>query len=267
MTDQQPLVTTHLQQGVFTITLNRAEKKNSITQAMYHLIREAMKEANRDPQARVILVRGDGGVFTAGNDVGDFSKASSENNEGENKVSDSPATQLMKVWISVEKPIVAEVAGFAVGIGATCLLHCDLVLAARSCRFRLPFTSLGLVPEFGSTYTLLQGAGKVKASHYLLTSELFDTEIAFDLGMVSRICADEQLAEIAAETCRQLAALPPSSLRTTKKLLNDSAYQQAMLEIIDAEMVEFRRCQQSDEHREAVNAFLEKRPADFSRFS
>lgn len=251
-----------LDQGILTITINRPEKKNPITQAMYVQIRVAMEQAAADSSVRVVLLRGAGGVFSAGNDMQDFSK---KPGAGQG-VLDSPAAELMQVWIAFEKPIVAAVGGFAIGIGATCLLHCDSVIAGRSTRFQLPFTTLGLVPEFGSTLTLLNAAGKVKASHYLLTGNAFTAEVAYDLGMVSQVCDDDQVDASALEICQKLASLSPSAVRATKRLLNNGRSREELLQVITEEMVEFRKGRESAEHREAVSAFIQKRPADFSQF-
>jgi len=255
-------ILSEVREGIQVITLNRPEKKNAFTQAMYTRIREEMIAAADNPKVRVVLLRGAGGVFSAGNDMHDFSAQPVDGAP----VSDSPATQLMKVWIAMEKPVVAAVAGVAVGIGSTCLPHCDAVIAGSSTVFRLPFTSLGLVPEFGSTLTLLSAAGKVKASHFLLTGEPFDAEVAYELGMVSQICDDDQVDKRAMQLCMKLAALSPTAVRATKRLLNSGADQQRMLQVIDDEMVLFRQGRESAEHREAVAAFIEKRPADFSQF-
>ncbi|MEL0083622.1 MAG: enoyl-CoA hydratase-related protein [Gammaproteobacteria bacterium] len=248
--------------GIYLITLNRPEKKNAFTQAMYRQLKQEFIAAAENPSVRVLLLRGAGGVFSAGNDMNDFSSRPVEGAA----VTDTPATQLMKIWIAMEKPVIAAVSGFAVGIGATCLPHCDLVIAARSTVFRLPFNSLGLVPEFGSTLTLLSAAGRVKASHYLLTGDKFDAQVASELGLVSQVCDDDQLEDLALQTCQRLAALSPAALRATKKLINSSAYQQQMLAVIENEMVLFRQGRESAEHKEAVAAFIEKRPADFSPF-
>ncbi|MBL4621870.1 MAG: enoyl-CoA hydratase/isomerase family protein [Immundisolibacteraceae bacterium] len=248
--------------GIQIITLNRPEKKNPITQAMYLQITEALKAADADKQVRVVMIRGAGGVFSAGNDMKDFSSAPT----GEQTVLDSPAAQMMLAWIGLQKPIVAAVAGFAIGIGATCLLHCDSVIAGRGTRFQFPFTSLGLVPEFGSTLTLVNGGGKVKASHYLLTGDPFDAQVAQDIGMVSLVCDDDEVEALALKTCLRIASLSPASVKATKALINTSAYQQNMIGVFTEEMVMFRRGRESAEHREAVAAFMEKRPADFSQF-
>ena len=249
-------------EGIQTITLNRPEKKNPITQAMYLQITAALKAADADKKVRVVMIRGAGGVFSAGNDMKDFSRAPT----GGETVLDSPPAQMMLAWISLEKPIVAAVAGFAIGIGATCLLHCDSVIAGRSTRFQLPFTSLGLVPEFGSTLTLVSGGGKIKASHYLLTGDPFDAEVAQDIGMVSLVCDDDQVEVLALKTCQRIAGLSPASVKATKALINSSAYQERLIEVITEEMAMFRLGRESAEHHEAVAAFMEKRPADFSQF-
>lgn len=250
--------------AVCTITINRPEKKNPLSNATYLQIKAALEDAANNRAVRVVLIRGAGGVFSAGNDMKDF--AQSANAREERDVMASGAAQLMQTWLSFEKPIVAAVNGFAIGFGATCLLHCDSVIAGQSTIFRLPFTSLGVVPEFGCTYTLPFAAGKAKASHYLLTAEAFDAQTAHDLGMVSIVCEDDRVDDIALATCKKLATLPPSAIRATKRLINREAQRKELLRVVTDELHLFRAGTRSAEHREAVSAFIEKRPADFSSF-
>jgi len=237
------------------IGLNRPEKKNAITTEMYAELGEALARAGADEQVRVVLVHGSRDCFTAGNDLGDFLKRPAG--------AASPASRFFEVLPGLQKPVVAAVAGPAVGIGTTLLLHCDFVYAAPSARFQLPFVPLGIVPEFGSTYLLPLLAGYQRAAELLLLGQPFTAEKALQAGIVTAI-ADDPLAK-AQETAQTLASLAPESLRLTKRLLK-SAHAKLVRETIDEETKIFRERLSSPEAKEAMSAFLEKRKPDFSRF-
>ncbi len=247
--------------GVLTVTLNRADKRNALTADMYNTLEKAMSEALSDDAVHVVLLQAEGEHFCAGNDLQDFgAKGARAAAEGK-----SPAMYFIQTMLGFDKPLVAAVRGSAVGIGTTVLLHCDLVLASETARFALPFTRLGLVPEFGSSYILPMMAGRVGASHVLLTGETFDTDRAARLGIVSEAVADAELDVAAAARARQLAELPPQALRATKRLINGDGYQQRLKEAVAAERVAFGKGLMSAEHQEAVAAFFEKRKPDFSK--
>ncbi|MCC5811438.1 MAG: enoyl-CoA hydratase [Ectothiorhodospiraceae bacterium] len=253
-------VLVHRENGVLTVTLNRAEKRNAITADMYGTLEKAMKEALADDDVRVALLCADGEHFCAGNDLQDFgAKGAKAAAEGK-----SPAMHFIQTMLGFDKPLVAAVRGSAVGIGTTVLLHCDLVLASETARFALPFTRLGLVPEFGSSYILPMMAGRVMASHVLLTGETFDTQRAVQLGIVSEAVSDAELDSAAAQRARQLAELPPQALRATKRLINGEAHQERLGQAVAAERIAFGKGLMSAEHQEAVAAFFEKRKPDFS---
>src|SRR6185503_789581 len=232
-----------------------SEKKNAITTEMYAQLGEALARADADAQVRAVLIHGSRDCFTAGNDLGDFLKRPAG--------ATSPAWRFFEVLPSLQKPAVAAVAGPAVGIGTTMLLHCDFVYAAPSARFQLPFVPLGIVPGFGSTYLLPLVSGYQRAAELLLLGQPFTAEKAVQAGIVTAI-ADDPLAK-AEETAKTLAALAPESLRLTKRLLK-SAHAKAVRETIDEETKIFRERLASPEAKEAMSAFLEKRKPDFSRF-
>ncbi len=173
--------------------------------------------------------------------------------------------ELFKVLPSLAKPIVAAVGGPAVGIGSTMLLHCDLVYAATNARFQLPFVPLGIVPEFASTYLLPLLAGYQRAAELLLLGQPFSAQKAQEIGMVCEVVPAEQLFAKAREAASTLAALPPESLRLTKRLLK-KRHGAAIAEAIAEETKIFSERLSSPEAREAMSAFLEKRKPDFSRF-
>lgn len=242
---------------VLTIRLNRPEKKNAISLAMYEAMTAALKAAAEDPAVRVVVIRG-GDDFSAGNDIADFLAGGGE-------AGLAPIVDFLDALSGFPKPLVAGVRGAAIGIGTTLLLHCDVVLAMPSARFSLPFVQLGLVPEAASSLLLPAAVGRLKASWWLLTGEGFDAEAARDAGLITRLVAEGTLdAEIDAAAAR-LAALPPAALRQTKALLR-APQEAAVREAITREVEAFGAQLKSAEAREAFTAFLEKRKPDFSRF-
>jgi len=242
--------------GVFTIQFNRPHKKNAFTAAMYQAMSDAMHEAERDASVRVILFMGNTDAFTAGNDLEDFVKAPPTS-------PDAPVFRFMQAVADASKPLVAAVAGNAVGIGTTLLLHCELVYAAENARFALPFSKLGLCPEFASSFLLPQLAGYQRAAEALLLGEAFGAEAAYDMGLVNRILPKGELIAFALAQAAKLAALPAASVRTSKQLMK--AQQRAVVAAQMAEEIRnFAAMLPAPAAREAVAAFLEKRKPDFS---
>jgi enoyl-CoA hydratase/carnithine racemase len=258
MTDH---VTVSQDGGVLLVTLNRPEKKNALTGAMYDAIDRALAGAATEPSVRVVLISGSGSAFTSGNDLQDFATWGQIND-----VEEIPVVRVIRRVLAFPKPLVAAVHGVAVGFGTTLLLHCDAVIATSSATFSLPFVKLGLVPEFGSTLLLQAIAGRLRASHKLLLGESFDLAEATAMGLVTATCTDEALAEQSLASCRQFAALPPGALRTIKALINGPEERQRLERAIDAELVQFMKGLRSAEHQEALDAFMAKRRPDFSRF-
>ena len=243
--------------GVLRITLNRPEKKNSITAVMYQALADALAEARRDPLVKVVMITGGAEMFAAGNDLGDFmNNPPSDDN--------APVFQFLTQISECEKPIVAAVAGVAVGIGTTMLLHCDLVYAAENARFALPFTSLGIVPEAASSYLLPLIAGYQQAAELLLLGEPFGAERAKQAGFVTAVLPVDQLLPTAMKAAAKLAALPGKSIRTTKALLKQAHAAQVARQMHE-EGVLFRGMLSEPAAREALGAFFEKRKPDFSK--
>jgi enoyl-CoA hydratase/carnithine racemase len=244
--------------GVMEIRLNRPEKKNALTRAMYEAVSTALERAGADAAIRAALLTGTGDTFTSGNDVKDFQdRAADRGPRG--------GSRFLPAISSFQKPLIAAVNGAAIGVGTTMLLHCDLVLAARSARFVMPFTSLGLVPEAASTLLVPRLLGNQRASALLLLGEPLDAETAFAWGLVNRVVEDAALMEVARDTARRLAALPPQAVRLTKRLIKHGAPDVAAR--IEEELALFTERLASPEAQEAFAAFMEKRKPDFSRFS
>jgi enoyl-CoA hydratase/carnithine racemase len=246
-----------VQDRILTLRLDRPEKKNALTRGMYLGMIEALKQAETDSNIRVVLITGTDACFTAGNDLMDFANAK----PGET----SPAILYLQTLASAQKPVMAAVAGVAVGIGTTMLLHCDLVYAAPDARFQLPFVNLGLCPEAGSSALLPSLVGHRRAAELLYFGEPFDAEAARDLGIVNAVVDSNELISAAAAKARQLAEKPPSALRTTKALLKRSSAA-IIAEAMAKETEQFAALLQGPEAREAMMAFMQRRKPDFSQF-
>lgn len=253
-------ILTKKENGVFTIEFNRPDKKNAITTAMYQMMADGLKDAESDPTVRAILIAGKQEIFTAGNDLEDFLK-NPPSMSGER-----PVAQFMRALSGASKPVVAAVSGAAIGIGTTLLLHCDLVYASDSAKFSLPFTQLGLCPEFASSMLLPQVAGYQRAAEKLMLGEPFSAQEAHEMGMVCKIVPAAELSAFAQAQAAKLAALPASSLRTTKCLMKGHRS-----DAVNAQMAEevkhFSQMLGANEAKEAFTAFFEKRKPDFTRFS
>ncbi len=248
--------------SVLQITLNRPEKKNALSNEMYEQICQGLIAAKNDPQIRAVLIHSSSENFTSGNDLKDFAAV----NQGKMDLTELPVVKLINLVVDFDKPLVCAVNGLAVGIGTTLLFHCDSVIAGKSSVFHMPFVPLGLVPEFASSYLFPAIAGRARASHYLLLGEAFGINEADEMGIVSVVCDDEDVNKTALNVCRKLAALPPMTLRSVKRLITPPEQQAHLRKVIEKESTVFAKCLTSAEHREALTAFFEKRKPDFSKF-
>ncbi len=244
--------------SVLQILFNRPEKKNALTGAMYAAVVDAFRRADEDASIRVVLLSGVGDTFTSGNDIKDFQTRAATNEP-------THASPFLTALSSLAKPLVAAVNGAAIGVGTTMLAHADIVIAARSARFVMPFTSLGLVPEAASSLLFPRLVGHQRASALLLLGDSLDAETARDWGFVNQVVADEDLMNTARSVTARLAALPPASVRQTKNLIKNG--RQDVPGRIAEELVLFRDRLRSPEAAEAFQAFAEKRKPDFSKFS
>jgi len=247
--------------GILTIEFNRPERKNAITGAMYTTMANALRDAEQDPAIRAVLITGKPDIFTAGNDLDDFL-----NNVGAGAMTpDRPVFQFMQALESCPKPVVAAVAGLAVGIGTTMLMHCDLVYAADNAKFSMPFSQLGLCPEFASSLLVTQSAGYTRAAEKLMLGEAFPAQEAFEMGIVARVLPAAELLAFAQGQATKLVKLPAVSIRTTKALMKRSRAA-LVADTIAAENERFSAMLTGGEAKEAFTAFFEKRKPDFSAF-
>lgn len=244
--------------GICKIQMNRPDKKNALTTAMYTAISDALEQADADPKVRVAFITGTEDCFTSGNDVVDFMQNPPS---GDN----SPVFRFLRVISTYKKPIVAAVNGPAVGVGTTMLLHCDLIYAAESAVFQAPFVSLGLCPEAASSLLLPNLVGLPKAAEILMLCEPFNAEKALQYGIINDVLPENGYQALAYKKAEKLAAQPAAAVRLTKQLLrkNNQALTQT---VITEEGQQFGAMLRSPEATEAMSAFLQKRKPDFTKF-
>jgi len=239
--------------GILRVELNRPAQKNAMTAGMYTSLADTLGKAATDEAVRVVLWHGAGDAFCAGNDIGDFLK----NPPGPGE---SPQARLMDVLIGFEKPIVAAVQGAAIGGGTTMLTHCDFVYAGESAKFQMPFINLGLVPEFGSSFSVPARVGHLRAAEMILLGEPFTAARAAELGLVTRVVPDRTLLETDTVTVQKLSAKPSAALQACKRLIKDASISQ----LREAVKIENQEFSERGEAKEALSAFLEKRPPNFT---
>ena len=245
--------------GVAIIEIARPEKKNAITGAMYLAMAEALMLADADAAVRAVLIGGQPGIFTSGNDLEDFMQRPPSSEE-------TPSRVFMKALMGCEKPVVAAVTGAAIGIGTTMLLHCDFVYVSDEARLAMPFVSLGLVPEFGSSLLVPQLMGNPRAAEKLLLGEPFTGAQAVECGIANAVLPAGEVMAHARRIAERFNTLPPAAVRETKKLMR-RARTSDVPGTIAAESEVFRARLQSPEAKEAFGAFFQKRKPDFSQFS
>ena len=247
--------------GILTLTFHRLDKKNAITRAMYTALAQALEEAATDDTVRVAVIQGDPTCFTAGNDLADFLSNPPDMSPG---AEPAPVVRFLNILRDFPKPLIAAVAGPAVGIGTTLLLHCDLVYAGDNAGFSLPFVNLGLCPEAGSSLLLPQIVGYQRAAEKLLFGEPFSAEDAQEMGLVNRLLPPTEVNAYAQAQAAKLAAKPATSLRVSKALMRQSNTE-ALHAVMLAELQQFGALLRGPATKEAISAVMEKRKPDFSK--
>jgi enoyl-CoA hydratase/carnithine racemase len=234
--------------AVLSAAFARPQKKNAVTGAMYEALIEAFETASRDPEIGALVLSGKGGVFTAGNDIGDFLAVALH------ETGDFPAWRFVNTVATFEKPLIAAVDGLAIGVGTTLCLHCDLVYASPTARFQTPFVNLGLVPEAGSSLLAPHLIGRAKASELLLLAEPFGADEALRLGLVNAVLPQSELLAHAMSKGAALAAKPRAALLATRRLMRGDP--EALKAQMAAEMHAFSAALKSPEAHAAFQAFL-----------
>ncbi|WP_363350024.1 enoyl-CoA hydratase-related protein [Methylocystis echinoides] len=236
--------------AVLRLVFNRPEKKNALDREAYRGLIVALDAAGRDEAVRAVVFAGAGGDFTAGNDLADF-------RDFVDKPEAFPALHFVRAIAAFQKPMVAAVAGDAVGVGTTLLFHCDLVFAAPQARLRMPFIDLGLVPEAGASLLVPQRLGMARAAQYLLLGEGFSGEEAHRFGLVNGLAPPEGVLDAAMAAAQALAAKPVEALLASRRLLRGDPAE--ILARIDAEAALFARALSSQETRARLAAFFARK--------
>jgi enoyl-CoA hydratase/carnithine racemase len=258
MTD---LILTDNRDGVLVVTLNRPEKKNAINTQMWAGLRDTFKAAAADDDVVCVLLCGAGGNFSAGVDLASFGDAGS-GDAGSGK--EHPFESAARAVAEFDKPLVAAAQGVAIGGGATVLFHADIVYVGQSLRLRLPFASLGLVPEWGSSYMLQANIGAQRAAELFYTAEWIDADKALSVGIAAAVLPDADLFEHALAKAREIAQWPVNALREIKRTLR-MHHLDAIDAAFTAEREGMKRQVGSVENIEAITAFMEKRPPNFRK--
>jgi len=251
-------IKTYTVNGVATLEIARPEKKNAITQDMYQQMADALRAADADKAVRAVLITGQPGIFTSGNDLEDFMGRPPR---GE----DAPVFQFMHALVDCSKPVVAAVTGAAIGIGTTLLLHCDLVFVADDARLAMPFVGLGLVPEFASSLVVPQLMGNRRAAEKLLLGDPFTGEQAVECGIANRVLPGSEVVNHARRVAERFNNLAPGAVRDSKRLIREPQ-RDAVKAAITREAEVFGARLRSPEAMEAFQAFFQKRAPDFSKF-
>lgn len=244
---------------LMSLTMNRPEKRNALTNAMYGVLADALQRAQDDPAIRCLLIRGEGDAFTAGNDLGDFAAVAAGTASAERHV-----TRFLHGLAMADKPIVAAVQGLAVGVGTTMLLHCDVVCVTEQARLTTPFVNLALVPEAASSLLLQARIGYARAFSMIALAEPVDGRTAVEWGLARYLVGTEGLRAKALAVAHLLAEKPIGALRASKRLMRDG---ERIKQVMDRESTVFAERLTSPEATEAFRAFAEKRSPNYSRFS
>jgi len=245
--------------NILNLTFARPDKKNALTNAMYGALTDALLAAENDPATRVVVFRGEGDKFTAGNDVGEFAAIATGAFQGERHVA-----RFVEAIARASRPLVAAVQGRAVGIGTTMLLHCDFIVLAEDAQLSTPFVNLALVPEAASTLLMPLRIGYARAYEMFALGETVDARTALHMGIANRVVPLERLHAEAAAVAQRLARLPAGSLAATKRLMRNPEVLTAQ---IAAESECFAERLTTPEAREAFAAFAERRPPDFVKLA
>jgi enoyl-CoA hydratase/carnithine racemase len=245
-----------LDEGILKIELNRPQKRNAFTLEMYTEFAELLNTAQTKPEIRVVLVSAAGDNYSAGNDLQGFLDHAPGNG-------DSPQKQMIDALRVLDKPLVGAVRGAAVGSGATMLTYFDFVYAGQNAKFQYPFINLALVPEFGTSFSLPDQVGYLRAAEIVLLGHPFDASSALSMGLVTKVVPDAEVFATAEKVAQELMQKPLAALKASKQLLRRQVRSRVELATHD-EMVEFSERVRSSDAHEALTAFFEKRPPRFN---
>lgn len=240
------LITSELKNNTLTLTINRLDKKNALLDEMYFSLVEQLNQAQSNTDVRCVVIQGDETCFTAGNDLNDFLQS-------EDSVINRGGYAFIQALGQFNKPLIAAVAGNAVGIGTTLLLHCDMVIAADNAKFMLPFAQLGLCPEAASSYLLPKLVGRVKAFELLVLGDQFDANTALSLGLVNKVVPASELFNEVAILTNRLMKLSPQALQISRELIAKGS-EQAVKDVMYEEIIAFQELLATDESKAILKA-------------
>lgn len=249
-------ILSHLDESILKIELNRQQKRNALTSDMYTELARLLNASKERPEIRVVIVFAATDNYSAGNDLQDFLNHPPG-------IDDSPQKQLMSALGKFDKPLVGAVRGAAIGSDATMLTYFDFVYASQNARFQCLFINLALIPEFGTSFSLPDQVGYVRAAEIILLGQPFDADRALRMGLVTKVLADAELLVTAEKTAEELAQKPLAALRASKQLLRRQTRPRVEQAAQD-EMVEFSERVRSDDARAALRAFFERRRPHFN---
>ena len=247
------LVRTDRDGRVLTITMDRPDKKNALTHAMYAAIADALQLAHDDAQVRCVVITGAGDSFTAGNDLGDFAAGMPDDKP--------PVVRFLENIVNCDKPVMAAVNGPAVGVGLTMLLHCDLAYASETATFRSPFPHLGVVPEAASSLLLPAAVGNAWANDIFIAGRVLTAAEALSAGLISRVFTPGALMDECRKIAATIAAQAPNAMLHTKRLLRLN--RDAVRERMGIEGEIFNAQLKSPEFMVAAAAYMQRRLPEF----
>lgn len=251
-----------LDRGLLTLTMNRPERRNAINAEMSADLIEAVRRAAEDTAVRAVLLRGANGTFCVGGDVKSMAENKSELTYETKRANLRKGMEISRLLHELPKPVVAQIDGAAAGAGLSIALSCDLRVAGASAKITTAFAKVGYSGDYGGTYFLTQMLGSAKARELYLLSPVLTAQEALALGMVTRVVPDDQVADAAAELAMSLAQGPSVTLGYIKRNINN-AETLSLEACFDAESAHHTRCGETEDHREAAKAFMEKRKAVF----
>src|SRR5690554_2399904 len=235
------MIKTDKKDGFVHLLISRPEKKNALTRDMYQALSEGVEQAAVDASVNAIVISGDGGVFTAGNDLDDFRARATDAHP-----KPSAGLAFIETLMNCDTPVLIAAEGLAIGIGTTMLLHVDEVYAGRSTRFKTAFVDLGLVPEAASTVTMPLHLGSRKAADLLLMGDVLSAEEAANIGLISRVVDDGKALNEAFAVAEQLSRKPREALRASKRLIK-APWKAMALEALERERLLFAERLRSDD--------------------
>lgn len=246
-------IKTTIHNRVMTIRIDRLERRNALTHAMYAAIADAFDELDRNDSLRAAIITGTDDIFTAGNDLMDFAGGMPEG--------EAPVARFLRTIVNLEKPLLAAVNGPAVGVGLTMLLHCDIAYAAQSAKLSAPFVKVGVVPEAASSVLLPRSVGMSMANEIMMAGRVLTAQEAYECGLVSKVVADEDLLPEAQATAERMATLAPTAMKRAKGLMRYDRDEIAKIMAREAEL--FNDQLKSAEFMESTAAFMQKRAPNF----